>query len=323
MSGAIRRLLQDRLRSAVPARVLAGRRAADAGPLLDEAMLRQLMRLRIESGTSFTEWLTGEHEGRRKTHAIEFEDYRGYAEGDDFRLIDWNAYARLGELFVKTSVAEETMSIGLLIDCSRSMEWGRPTKLRYAKQLAAALGALALMHGDRVQAAGIGEGNALIGAPLYGPASVAALSAELEALPVMGSTDLAGSIASFQQQAQLPGLVVVLSDLLAPMTDIGALDFLALQERSIVVMHIIDPAEAAPDLAGTIELRDRESGATAIRAVTPDVRRHYIKRFQERAAAIESRLAQASIHYIAVSTALAPLDFIGSGLQGEGLVATV
>lgn len=317
------RSVGERLRSGVPGRGVSEQRAGESGPLLDEATLRQLMRMRIESGQSFTEWLTGEHEGRRKTHAVEFEDYRGYAEGDDFRLIDWNAYARLGELFVKTSLAEETLSIALLIDCSRSMDWGRPSKLRYAKQLAAALGALALMHGDRVRTAGIGGGESLIGAPLYGPASLATLTTELEALPVVPTTDLVGSIASFQQHAEPQGLVVVLSDLLAPMADIDTLDFLETQGRSIVVLHIIDPAEAAPALSGTVELRDRETGATTTRAVTPAVRQQYARRFQERTAAIKARLAADSIRYIAVTTSVAPLDFIGSGLRSEGMVATV
>ena len=317
------RSLGERLRSGVPGLGVSGQQSAEAGPLLDEATLRQLMRIRIESGRSFTEWLTGEHEGRRKTHSLEFEDYRGYAEGDDFRLIDWNAYARLGELFVKTSLAEETMSIALLIDCSRSMDWGRPSKLRYAKQLAAALGALALLHGDRVRTAGIGGGNAIIGAPLFGPANLATLTAELEALPVLPTTDLLSSIASFQQHAEPQGLVIVLSDLLAPMADIETLDFLELQGRSIVVMHIIDPAEAAPALTGIVELRDRETGATATRAVTPAVRQQYVRRFQERTAAIKALLGADSIRYIAASTSVAPIDFIGSGLRSDGMVATV
>jgi len=294
-----------------------------AQPLLDEAILRQLARMRIESGGSFTEWLGGEHQGRRKTHALEFEDYRGYTAGDDFRLIDWNVYARLGELFVKTSVAEEALSIELLIDCSRSMDWGRPTKLRYAEQLAAALGALALMHGDRVRVAGMGAGDAHTGAPFYGPGDLSALVAELEALPVLATTDFAGSIAAFRRVAEPHGAVVVLSDLLAPLDDIGALDLLPSQGRDVFTIHIVDPGEAEPALHGAVELRDRESGATTIRAVTPAVRRQYMARFRERTEAIEERLAAGNIGYMPASTAIAPIDIIRGGLQRASVVAPV
>jgi len=260
-----------------------------AQPLLDEAMLRQLGRMQIESGGSLTEWLGGEHQGRRKTHALEFEDYRGYTAGDDFRLIDWNVYARLGELFVKTSVAEEAMSIELLIDCSRSMDWGRPTKMRYAEQLA----------------------------------DLSAMVAELEVLPVLATTDFTGSIAAFRRVAEPHGAVVVLSDLLAPLDAVGALDLVPSQGRDVFVIHIVDPAEAEPALHSAVELRDRESGVTTIRAVTPTVRRQYMARFRERTEAIEARLAAGNIGYIPASTAVAPIDIIRGGLQRASVVAPV
>jgi uncharacterized protein (DUF58 family) len=253
--------------------------------------------------------------------AVEFEDYRGYTPGDDFRLIDWNAYARLGELFVKTSLAEETMAVSLLIDCSRSMDFGTPNKLRFAKQLAAALGALALLHGDHVRVFGLGDGEAFPGAPLYGPGELGTMTAELERLPVLPSTDLHGSIAAFQQLAEPHGVVIFLSDLLAPMAQIETLDFLELQGRFVVVVHVIDPSEAAPSLQGTIELRDRETGATSLVSMTPAVREQYGRRFQERAAAIEARLTKGMARYITASTAVAPIDFIASGLRQEGVVA--
>jgi len=294
-----------------------------AQPLLDEAMLRQLGRMQIESGGSLTEWLGGEHQGRRKTHALEFEDYRGYTAGDDFRLIDWNVYARLGELFVKTSVAEEAMSIELLIDCSRSMDWGRPTKMRYAEQLAAALGAGALMPGDGGRVWGWGAGDAYAGAPFYGPGDLSAMVAELEVLPVLATTDFTGSIAAFRRVAEPHGAVVVLSDLLAPLDAVGALDLVPSQGRDVFVIHIVDPAEAEPALHSAVELRDRESGVTTIRAVTPTVRRQYMARFRERTEAIEARLAAGNIGYIPASTAVAPIDIIRGGLQRASVVAPV
>ncbi len=292
-----------------------------ARPLLDEATLRQLARMRIESGRSFTEWLGGERQGRRTTHALEFEDYRGYTAGDDFRIIDWNAYARLGDLFVKTSVAEEAMSIEFLIDCSRSMDWGTPIKVRYAEQLAAALGALALMHGDHVRVVGVGDGDAVPGASLHGPGDLTTLTTELEALPVRTATDFAGSIAAFQRVAEPHGAVVVLSDLLAPLDDIETLALLVTQGRDVFVIHIIDPAEAEPTLHGAVELRDRETGATTIRAITPAVRRQYMARFLERTETIAARLAAGNVRYIPASTAVAPIDAIRSELRRAGMVA--
>ena len=304
---------------------LPGARAAAArtvtAPLLDEAALRQLMRLRLESGRALTGWFAGEHEGQRKTQALEFEDYRGYVPGDDFRLIDWNAYGRLGELFAKTSRAEETLPVSLLIDCSRSMDWGTPAKLRYSRQVAAALGALALLHGDPVRVHALGDGMAVPGPPLYGPTDLPALTASLEALPVFAATDLARCASNFQQAAPPGGVVFVLSDLLAPMADVEMLGFLALPSTAVVVVHVYDPSEALPDLKGTVELRDRESGATAILSITPSVRQLYARRFQDRAAELQARLAVQSIRYVAAPTSVPAIDLVAGGLRAEGMLA--
>src|SRR5581483_4606843 len=120
----------------------------DPNVLLDSAFLRQVESLHFNAPRAATAGLAGEHASRRKAHSIEFADHRNYAPGDDFRLIDWNVYARLGELCLKLTEARENLSVHLLIDCSASMDWGRPNKLLYARRIAAALGALALASYD-------------------------------------------------------------------------------------------------------------------------------------------------------------------------------
>ena len=189
---------------------------ADDGPLLDEGGLRQLYQLSLRTDSVVTDWLFGEHAGLRRTQALEFADYRGYVPGDDFRMIDWNAYARLDELFVKTAQTEEVITLSLLLDCSRSMAWGRPTKLRYGKQLAALLGALALLHSDVVRLYALGDGMAQPGSPLTGPGALRGLVEELEAMPVAATTDLWGSLNAVRQMADTRGLLVLFSDLLVP-----------------------------------------------------------------------------------------------------------
>jgi len=311
----------DRLRSGGRGRHGPARGGDGPEPLLDEATLRQLMRMRLDSGQSFTAWLAGERTGQRKMQAVEFEDYRGYVPGDDFRLIDWHAYARLGDLFVKTSLSDETVSVSLLVDCSKSMDWGTPTKLRQAKRLVAMLGALALMHGDRVRVFGLGDGTALPGSLLYGQSGLTTLSAELEALPVFGATDLGGSVDAFQRLAEPYGVVILLSDLLVPLEHIAALDALHLEGRTLVVLHIVDPAEAAPNLQGAVELRDSETGAASLVSITAGVRRHYATRFQERMTAIQRRLVTGDTRYVLTSTAVPPIEFLVNDLHREGVAA--
>src|SRR3954453_15276454 len=91
---------------------------------------------------------------QRRTHqlggGIEFADHREDTPGDDFRYLDWNVYARHDELLLKRFQEEEDLHVYLLVDCSRSMGFGKPPKFDFARQVAAALGYIALADLDRV-----------------------------------------------------------------------------------------------------------------------------------------------------------------------------
>src|SRR6476620_7154507 len=108
--------------------------------LLPPTLLAQLERLELVSRKVFRGRMKGERKSRRKGQSVEFADFRNYVPGDDLRFIDWNLYARLDRLFLKMFLEEEDLHFYALIDDTGSMGFGEPTKLEYAKQLAAALG---------------------------------------------------------------------------------------------------------------------------------------------------------------------------------------
>ncbi len=111
-----------------------------ADNLLNPELMAQLERLELVSRKIFRGRMKGERRSTRKGQSVEFADFRNYVPGDDLRFIDWNTYARLDRLFLKIFFEEEDLHFYTLIDASASMEFGTPTKLQYAKQLAAALG---------------------------------------------------------------------------------------------------------------------------------------------------------------------------------------
>src|SRR5579859_5181615 len=103
---ALRSLLRGGARSA--ARVARGRglTLADestgaAGGLLQEQFLRRLDRLSLLTRGLVSVGVAGDHRSRRHASSAEFSDFRRYVPGDDFRRIDWNAYARLDGIFLK------------------------------------------------------------------------------------------------------------------------------------------------------------------------------------------------------------------------------
>ena len=73
--------------------------------------------------------MKGERRCVRRGQSVEFADYRNYTAGDDLRQLDWNVYARLERLFIKLFVEEEDVTVHVLVDASRSMDFGEPNKL--------------------------------------------------------------------------------------------------------------------------------------------------------------------------------------------------
>ena len=145
-------------------------------PLLSPELLAQLERLELVSRKIFRGRIKGEAQ-LRKGQSVEFADFRSYVPGDDLRFVDWNTYARLDRLFLKLFLEEEDLHFYGLIDTSESMNFGTPTKLEFAKRLAAALGFIGLIRSDRVKIETLGQpasrpGTSLRGATACGACSI-------------------------------------------------------------------------------------------------------------------------------------------------------
>src|SRR5437899_820040 len=121
--------------------------ASTTSQLLSPQLLAQLERLELVSRKVFRGRMKGERKSKRKGQSVEFADFRQYVPGDDLRFIDWNLFARLERLYLKLFLEEEDLHFYALVDTSTSMEFGEPTKLQYARQLAASLGFIGLCCG--------------------------------------------------------------------------------------------------------------------------------------------------------------------------------
>ena len=130
----------------MPAEVASNART----PLLDPEFLHKLEQLELVSRKIIVGRLKGERKSKRRGTSVEFAEHRQYAAGDDLRHIDWNAFGRLDRLFLKLFLEEEDLHVHTLVDSSLSMGFGEPTKLHYAKQVAAALAFVGLVNNDRI-----------------------------------------------------------------------------------------------------------------------------------------------------------------------------
>src|SRR5689334_512930 len=201
--------------------------------LLDDEFLRKIDRLTLVSKKMRAGSLKGERRSLKRGTSVEFADYRNYTPGDDLRMVDWNIYARLEKVFLKLFEEEEELTVHILLDCSRSMDWSGPNedfaadgasadnpklnKLLYAKQTSAALAYMALAAMDRVTISGINTGGNDLRLPMTrGKNQTIRMLRFVEGLNPGPGTNLNSSLRSYANQTRYPGLVFLISDLFAP-----------------------------------------------------------------------------------------------------------
>src|ERR1700722_18722633 len=118
--------------------------------LLDPTFMARLDQLDVMSRKLLAGKMKGERRSKRRGQSVEFADYRNYDIGADLGFIDWNIYARLDRLFLKLFLEEEDLSLYVLVDVSKSCDFGETNKAFYLKKVAAALGYIGLVNYNRV-----------------------------------------------------------------------------------------------------------------------------------------------------------------------------
>ncbi|MGB0385445.1 MAG: DUF58 domain-containing protein [Ardenticatenaceae bacterium] len=227
--------------------------------LFNERFLRQIDQLVLISKRARAGQMQGERRSPKRGQSVEFADYRQYSRGDDFRMIDWNVYARLETLFLKLFVEEEDITVHLLVDTSRSMDWGTPNKLFAAQQLAGALGYIALAGLDRVTASTFG-GQMTLFPPRRGKPQAHHLFEYLLGLQASGTAELGTTLKRYAQGARNVGPLLLISDLFDATWEDGLRALLA-RRFDITVLHMLAPEELSPTLGGDLRLKDVERGS--------------------------------------------------------------
>lgn len=250
--------------------------------LFDGDFLKKLEYLSLISRRVFRGSVLAQRRTKQMGGGIEFADHREYAAGDDFRHLDWNVYARHGELLLKRFQEEEDLHVYFLLDCSRSMAFGSPAKFDLARQVTAALAYIALADLDRVSVVAYSQ-EILADFPLTrGKDRILSLLRFLENLKPQGTdTNLARVVSGFVMRPQRRGLAIVVSDLFDPTGYERGLDLLRHRTYEPHIIQIHDPAEARPNLLGEIELVDIETDALRKVTITERALREYRRVFDE------------------------------------------
>ena len=282
---------------------------ARPGPgAVPEMALRALdltVRRRIES------LLTGEHRAASLGVAMELAQIRPYQAGDDVRLIDWNATARMNEPHVRLHVAERALTTWLVFDASPSMGFGTALRRKadVAEGVVLAVGHVASRRGNRLGLLTYGHSDPLVVPPRQGRVGLVGVLLQMRDVAARddpAQPDVADGLGDVMSRARRHArdrsLIVVVSDLRGPRDWTGGLRELCVR-HDVIVCEIRDPAEEAlPDI-GEVVLVDPETG----RHVRVDTGRRRLRERYAAAAADEREhvardIRTAGAHHLLLST---------------------
>jgi uncharacterized protein (DUF58 family) len=291
-----------------------------AQPLLDPQFLARLEQLELVSRKIFLGRMKGERRSKRKGQSVEFADYRNYVIGDDLRHLDWNLFARLDRLFIRLFMEEEDLHVYLLIDNSLSMDFGTPTKLHYAKQVAAALGFIGLVSMDRVVVEAFNDRLTQSMPAARGRRSLWRVMDFLQKLEPAGPSDLRRALRSFSLKCSGKGIVVVLSDFMDKGGYAEAMRYLIARQLDIYVIQILSQEEIEPEIVGDLRLVDIEDDDVAEITVSGPLLKRYKQNLAAYRAALYEFCTRRGVACLFTSTQV-PFDrLVFSYLRQRGLV---
>jgi len=275
--------------------------------LLDPASLSRIGGIEFIARKVVEGFLMGLHRSPHRGFSAEFAELRMYQPGDDLRYIDWRMFGRSDRYYVKQFEEETNLRAYVLMDVSGSMGWSSspgnlPSKLWYARHLAAALSLVLLRQGDSVGLVTFHGKVVDRVAPRGGRKQWNELLRHLEAAAPGGQTEPHHALQEIATRLRRRGLVVLLSDLLAdPEATRLALRFLRHRGHEVLVMHLVDPGERELPAGGDVRFFDPETDEELLVSVA-DLRSQYRDAVNSALLEWERALRPHGIDYVVVDT---------------------
>jgi uncharacterized protein (DUF58 family) len=276
---------------------------------LDPEILAGISGLDLVAKTVVNGFIAGLHRSPDFGFSQEFAEYRAYNEGDDLRHVDWNVFARTERCYLKRYKGETNTRVTLLIDASASMGYGsgRVNKLEYARFLAASLFYMAHQQRDAAGLIVFDDEVRSHMAPTSRHGQLMRLLHALERIELGVRTDFEKPFLHFQQFLSRPGIVVVISDFYQdPAMVVKTIEPLRYRGNELILFHVLDPAEIAPNFRRPMLLVDMESEDSM--DVTPEyTQTEYRVKIDSHIQGLKTGAARAGMEYFLLDTSR-PLD---------------
>ena len=288
--------------------------------LLDPTFMARLDQLDVVSRKLLAGKMKGERRSKRRGQSVEFADYRNYVIGDDLRFIDWNIYGRLDRLFLKLFLEEEDLAVYVLVDVSKSCDYGNPNKALYLKKVAAALGYVALVNYNRVNIVAMADGIVAETGPMRGRRNVQRMIDFCAKLEPSGQSLFGPAGKRFALANRQKGVLIVLSDFFDKSGYESGLRYLAGGKYDLFCVQILSPQEIEPDLQGDLKLKDMEDDDLAEVSITGPLIKQYKANLNAYCLGLKEYVTRRGGTYLFSSTAV-PFDtLVLNYLRERGLL---
>lgn len=276
---------------------------------LDPTVLASISSLDLVARTVVDGFVAGLHRSPTFGFSQEFAEYRQYVEGDDLRHVDWNVFARTDRVYLKRFRGETNSQILILLDASASMGYssGKISKLDYGRYLAASLAYLSSQQRDATGLIVFDEDVINYVPPSTRQGQLMRNLHAIEKAEPGKRTDFSKPFAHFQQFLRRRGIVIVISDFYDdPKAICRVIEPLRYHGNEVVLFHLLDPREIAPDFRDPVLLLDVENDVAM--EVTPDyARTEYRQKIGQHIKALADEAARAGLEYVFMDTSK-PLD---------------
>lgn len=279
--------------------------AVQAKPkLLTSDFMSRLDKFDLLSRKMLAGKMKGERRSKRRGQSVEFADFRNYVIGDDLRFIDWNIYARLDKLFIKLFLEEEDLALYVLIDTSKSADFGDPNKLMYMKRVAAALGYVGLVNYNRVSISAMSDNMVADTGGMRGRRRVSTMLDFIDKLEPSGPSNFATACKRFALTHRSKGVLVVLSDFFDKSGFENGLRYIAGGKYDTFAVQILSPQEIEPEITGDLKLKDIEDGDFAEVSITGPLIKKYKSNLNAYCLSLKDYITRRGGSYLFSSTAV-------------------
>jgi len=249
-------------------------------------------------------FLTGLHKSPYHGFSVEFLEHREYQAGDSIKNVDWKVYGKTDKYFIKKYEEETNLKSYILIDCSRSMEFGTKSinKLEYAKTLAAALSYLLISQQDAVGVLSYDNKINKFVPPRSAKSHLNTIFNQLQKLKPNEETNTAAVLHKLAERVKKRGLIVLISDLLDDEEEImSGLQHFRHNKHELLVFNIMDEQEIQFDYKAKTRFVDMETGEEII--TNPwEIKKEYKKKIETMKKYFTTKCRNASIDYVPINT---------------------